>query len=296
MQLTLSKSIPSPLSTHLRFVHVLESKGAFLLADHSKVVLLRFDGSMELIANLDDREYQWEGIGAEFALEVAQKRVNGFKMLSHKEKELFEQSDAYKSARDIPVATYAHDGALLVFSGKNVALLEWQADQLMELKRIKTKGRDPIARALHPEENLLVYGTNYGELYSQAFSEERFLKSTKVDQLPNTCYQITFTPDGRRMFVAGLGFVKSYGYDDHVFTPGASITTAVRSFELVEDYLVLNKGMHGLDVLRITDKPERVAALDPPFMTDKMYYLAPQKTFLLISGSTNEWALLRWTA
>lgn len=292
MQLTLSKSFPAPLGQHLTFVYLLESRGAFLLGDRDRVVLLRADGSLELIANLDGEDYQWGGIGADFYNEVLQKRVDGFKKLPKDEEDRFKQSDIYMSTRDIPVAQYAHDNALLFFSGKNIALLKWEGEALIELKKTKTKGRDPITRALHPQQNILLYVTNQGELYSQTFDRDQFLKSTKVDQLPNTCYQITFSPDGQRMFVAGLGFVKSYDFDGNVFTPNMSFTTAVRSFELVEDYLVLNKGMHGLDVIRIKDKPERVSSLDLSFSIDKMFYLASQKVFLLTSNTTNDWALV----
>jgi hypothetical protein len=295
MQLKLNHILQSPLGNHLRLAYVLESQGAFLLGDRNKVVLLRANGSLELIANLDEDQYQWKGIGVDFLNEIMQKSVNGFKLLSRDEQTRFTQSEIYNSTRDIPVANYGHDGALLFFSGKSIALLKWNEEQLVELKRIKTKGKQPMERALSPQQNLLLYGTNHGELYSQTFNRDQFLKSSKIDQLPNTCYQITFSPDGRQLLVGGLGFIKIYNFDCNKFTCDSSITTAMRSFELVEDYLFVNKGMHGMDVIRIKDKPERVTSLDLPFMIDEMYYLAPQKTFLLISGSTNEWALLSWT-
>lgn len=296
MQLTISKIIPAPLSAHLRFVYELESRGAFLIGDKNQVILMGANGSAELIAKLDGEQYLWEGLGADFAHEIGQKRVGGFKPLTRSEQARFIQSEIYKSTRDIPVAKYACDDALLFFSAKNVALLKWEDEELVELKRIRTKGREPMEWALHPEQNLLIYGTNHGQLYSQTFNRDNFLKSGKVDQLPNTCYQISFSPDGQRMFVAGLGFVKSYDFNGTVFTPGISMTTAVRSFHLSEDYLVLNKGMHGMDVIRVREKPERVTSLDLPFPIDKMYYLASQKTFLLTSNATNEWALVNWTA
>lgn len=296
MQLTISKIIPAPLSMHLKFVHTLESKGAFVIGDSGKVVLLGTDGKVELIAQLDGDDYRWDGKAADMFSEIIRKRVNGFQMLPKDEQNKFTQSEIYKSTRDMPTACYAHDGALLFFSGKNIALLKWEEEQLIALKSTRTKGKEPIARALHPQQNLLVYGTNYGELYSQTFDGERFLKVSRVDQLPNTCYQITFSPDGNRLFVAGLGFVKSFDFNGVAFTPNMSMTTATRSFELVDDFLVLNKGMHGLDVIRIKDKPERVTSMDLPFAIDKMYYLGPQKVFLLTSGSTNDWALLEWTA
>lgn len=274
----------------------MESKGAFVVGDSSRVLLLGTDGEAELLAQLEGEDYQWEGKGADLFGEIVRKRVNGFQMLSKEEQGRFRQSEIYKSTRDIPVASYAHDGALLFFSGKNVALLKWKEERLMELKSTRTKGKEPIARALHPRQNLLIYGTNHGELYSQTFDSGQFIKSHKVDQLPNTCYQVTFSSDGQRLFVAGLGFIRSYDFNGTAFNPNISLTTAVRSFELVEDFIVLNRGMHGLDVLRITDKPERVTSLDLPFAIDKMYYLAPQKVFLVTSGSTKEWALLAFAA
>lgn len=294
MQLTISKIIPTPLSGHLKFVYPLESKGAFVIGDSNKVLLLNTNGEAELIAQLDGEDYQWKGKGAELFGEIVRKRVNGFQMLSTEEQDRFKQSEIYKSTRDIPIANYGHDGALLLFSGKNIALLGWEQEGLVELNSTRSKGKEPITRALHPKQNLLMYGTNYGELYSQTFDRGHFLKSVKVDQLPNTCYQLTFSTDGQRLFVAGLGFVRSYDFNGTAFNPGISMTTAVRSFELVEDFLVLNKGMHGLDVVRIKDKPERVTSLDLPFAIDKMYCLGGQKAFLLTSGSSNEWALLAW--
>lgn len=295
MQLTLSKPIPSPLSPHLVFVHVLEKHGAFLLSDRDRVVLLRTDGSMELIASLDGEPYAWGGIGAGFWEDILHQRVDGFKRLNAEEQQLFEQSKMYKSARYVPAAWHAHDGAVLFISGKNLALLEWEEDECVELSRTRTKGKYPTARTLSPEQNLLIYGTNHGELYSQTFNREQFLKSRKLDQLSNTVYQTTFSIDGRRLLVAGLGFVKSYNFNGDTFSPDFAIATPARAFELVDDYLVLNKGMHGIDVIHVADKPEVVTSLDCSCVIDKMYYLAPQRTFLLRITDTNEWALLKIT-
>lgn len=285
--------IPAPLGTYLKFAYTIESIGAFLLSDGEKVVLLRTDGSIDLIANLDGEPYQWGGVGADFEVEILQRRVNGFKSLTRYERQRLKESAIYKSTRNIPIVNYAHDDVILFFAGKSIALLKWVGEELVELKRTRTKGRDPIRWALAPEQNMLLYGTNYGELYSQTFGRDCFIKSVKVDQLPNTCYQITFSPDGRRMFAGGLGFIRSYTFDGSTFTPDMSIATAMRSFELVEDYIIINKGIHGLDVIRVKDKPERVTSLDLPFMIDKMYFLAPQKALLLISGNTSDWALFK---
>lgn len=294
MQLTVSKIIPAPLGKYLSFIYTLESTGAFLVADNAKVILLRLDGSVELIANLDGEPYLWEGVGREFAAEIDRQPGHGFKALTSREKALFEQSEIYQSTRYVPTAKYAHQDALLFFYGKSLALLKWEEGRLVELRRIRTKGREPIRHALHPERNLLLYGTNRGELYSQTFSSDRFIKSTKVDQLPNTVYQITFSENGQQLFVAGLGFLNFYKVQDDTIKPVASMATAARSFEIIGQYIILNKGMHGIDIIRMQNSPERVSSFDPPFAVDQMYYLSSQRVFLITSNSTNQWALIKW--
>lgn len=222
--------------------------------------------------------------------------ANGFRWLAKESYQRIEASDFYKSARNNPKVFEGHDQTMLAFAGKKISILKLEGAHVSEHTATKSKGKDPVCQALHPHENLIIYGTNYGELFAQPFDQEQFGETVKIAQLPNTCYQITFTADGKRMFVGGLGYVKVFEYDGKDFTESASISSALRSFELVEDYLVLNKGMHGIDIIQVTDKLQRVSSMDLPFSIDKMYYLAPQKTFLLTSGATNEWALLNWTA
>ncbi|WP_353720530.1 hypothetical protein [Dyadobacter sp. 676] len=300
MKLILSKVIPSPLDMKLQLVHALDARGAFLLADRWKMLLLHPHGVLELLWQTTDEDvaYQWRGFFddrlSDSLYEEIRQLPNGFQLLSKEDYLRIGASDLYKSARSLPNIYQGHENTVISFMGKVIALLTLEKEGVVELARIRTKGKDLIQEALHPVQNLIVYGTNHGELFAQPFDQDQFGKPAKIDQLPNTCYQIRFTGDGRKMFVAGLGYVKMFGCNGHGFTEKASVTTAVRSFELVDDYLVLNKGMHGIDIIKMADKPERIESMDLPFPIDKMLYLAPQRVFLLISGSTNEWALLNW--
>lgn len=308
MKLTLSKVIPSPLGKHLEFIHALESKGAFLIGDRWKVVHLPPDGIMELLWQTTDPEvaYQWRGACDDRIPDALDdeirnggsnnRRINGFKLLSKEDRKRIEQSDLYQSSRvEQPKLLEGHDGILLAFAGKSISILKFEGENVVEQSKIRTKGREPITRALHPKKKLIVYGTNHGELYGQPFDADKFGRSLKIDQLPNTCYQVAFSGDGKKLFAAGMGYVKIYSYDGNVFTSVSSISTAVRSFEIVGNCLVLNKGMHGIGVMNVLDKPESIASMELPFMLDQMVYLASQKTFLLISGSTDEWAFLTWS-
>nr|WP_295925146.1 hypothetical protein [uncultured Dyadobacter sp.] len=301
MKLTLSKTIPSPLGKHLQVMYAVESKGIFLLGDRWKIVGLHANGFTDLLWQTADEEiaHQWRGsfderIPDDLSNEISE---GGFRLLTKAEHEQVSQSDLYKSSHsDQPTHYRGHDDTLLAFAGKNITLLNCNAGAVSELAKTRTKGKDPISKTLHPHRNLIVYGTNHGELYGQPFEQDRFGKPIRIDQLPNTCYQITFSIDGQKMFVAGLGYVKIYECHGDTFVVNASITTAVRSFAIVDDYLILNKGMHGIDVIRVRDKPERVTSMDFHFMIDRMLHLVSQRTILLLSGSTDEWALLRWEA
>ncbi|GGH23210.1 hypothetical protein GCM10007423_05640 [Dyadobacter endophyticus] len=301
MQLTLSKVIPSPLDLHLQLARTLEKRGAFLLADRWEILLLHPSGTLEVIWQTTDESvaYQWRGFFDnrldDSLYDEIRQLPNGFQWLSKQNYLRIEASDIYKAARVTPTIYEGRDGIIVVFAGKKISILNVEEGNVSEQTNTKTKGRDLICHALHPRQNLIAYGTNHGELFAQPFDQAEFGKTIKIDQLPNTCYQITFTADGKKMFVGGLGYLKVFDYDGKVFTENASISSALRSFELVEDFLVLNKGMHGIDVIQATDKLQRVASLDLPFSIDKMFYLASRKVFLLTSGTTNEWALLNWT-
>jgi hypothetical protein len=302
MKLTLSKMIPSPLDVHLQLARAIEERGAFLLADRWKILLLYPNGVSELIWQTTDEDiaHKWRGLFDDRLpdplYDEIRQMANGFRLLSKENYLRIEGSGLYKSATIDPKVFEAHDQTILSFAGKKISILKMQGENVVEYTRTKTKGKDMIHQALHPQQSLIVYGTNHGELFALPFEYDQFGRTVKISQLPNTCYQITFTADGKRMFVGGLGYVKVFDYDGKVFTENASISSALRSFELVEDHLVLNKGMHGIDVIKVTDKLQRVSSLDLPFSIDKMFCLVPQKTFLLTSGSTNEWALLDWTA
>lgn len=302
MKLTLSKVIASPLDSQLQLAHALENTGAFLMADRWKILLLRPNGAMDLIWQTTDEDiaYKWRGFFddrlTDSVYDETRQLANGLRLLSKEDYQRIEASDLYKKASTVPLLYEAHDGTWIAFAGKKISIIKWEEGRTSEHAVTKMKGKDPICRALSPYQNLIAYGTNHGELFAQPFDQSGFGKTIKISELPNTCYQIAFSGDGKRLFAGGLGYIKVFEYDGKGFTEMASISSALRSFELVEDYLVLNKGMHGIDVIKVTDKLQRIDSMDLPFSINKMLYLATQRTFLLTSGSTNEWALLNWSA
>lgn len=299
MQLALVGKTPSPFQRKPDMIWALEKQGTFLISDRWKMFQLDTSGDLNLLWDTVDKDNSVQvqnvyddRLADPFYDEIREVGYLGFKLFSKPE-----YDDIFKNIplihRRIPLFTY--DRSIVDLQEKVLYLLQIDEGKIIELAKTKTKGKAKTAAMLRPYHNSLVYGTNYGELYMQPFDQGKFGKTTKVDQLPNVCYQIAFSPDGKRMFVVGLGYLKIYDFDGSQFSAAFSQATAARSFELVNDYLILNKGMHGIDVIQVADKPERSSSLDLPFSIDQMVYLASNRTFLVTSASSNDLYFLRWT-
>lgn len=301
MQLTLTKSIPSPFGRKPLIIWVLEKEGAFLISDSWNMVRLDADGLVNVLWQTTDKETAYQlasfyddRVSEQFYDGIREGRISGFQLLGMEDyRKIHHVSKYHPNFRPVPLR--AHDSALLYLEEKEIALLQLADSGIVKFARTKIKGKAKTAEMLHPVENLIIYGTNGGELYAQPFNAEGFGKVIKVDQLPNVCYQIAFSASGKRMFVVGLGYLKIYDFDQNKFTATFSLATAARSFELINDYLILNKGMHGIDVIRATDKMERISTLDLPFPIDRMVYLASKCTFLATSTSSDDLYFLNWS-
>ncbi|SDD73684.1 hypothetical protein SAMN04487996_10275 [Dyadobacter soli] len=294
MQLTLTKSIPSPLGKKPLIIWTLNNEGAFLISDSWNMVRLDTDGSVNVLWRTTDKEnaYQFgsvydDRVSDPFYEGIREAGISGFQLLNVEDYLKIHQGNKYHpNFRPVPLK--AHDSVLLYLEEKEIALLKAAGSDIVKVAKVKVKGKGKTAEMLHPAENVIVYGTNYGELYAQPFDAEGFEKTVKIDQLPNVCYQIAFAPNGRKMFAVGMGYLKIYDYHEGKFTAAYSLSTAARSFELIDDYMIFNKGMHGIDILRVAGKPESLSSLDLPFSIDRMVYLASTRTFLLTSANSDD--------
>jgi hypothetical protein len=310
MELILTNTVKSPFAGKPETIWALENSGVFLVSDCWKMIKFNADGSPVLLWHTTDEDtaYRLKGIyddrlSDEFYDEIKTRGIAGFQLLPRKEYDDLNYVNGSSAVLDIvnryglidrgPLLLLAHESVLVQFTKQNILLFKRENGQLAEVTKTKFKGKNVTAVMLHPQRNQIIYGTNQGELFAQPFEQDRFGKVIKVDQLPNVCYQISFSKDSKKMFVGGLGYLKIYDLNGDVFSPDASLMTACKSFEIAGQYLVLNKGMHGIDVLRIHDNTERVSALDLPFPIDRMVYLAPQKTFLLTSAEENDLYFLK---
>lgn len=301
MHLTLTGSIPSPLGKKPSIIWTLEKDEAFLISDSWNMLRIDVDGLANELWRTTDKEtgYQLvsvydDRVSDSYYDGIREAKVSGFQLLAMDDYRKLHSGDKYHpNFRSLPLK--AHDSALLYVGEKEITLLQRAPGGIEKVAKIKVKGKGKTAEMLHPAENLIIYGTNHGELYAQSFDAGTFGKTIKVDQLPNVCYQIAFSENGKKMFVVGLGYLKIYNYEQNKFAATFSLATAARSFEMINDYLVLNKGMHGVDVLHIGDKPERISSLDLPFSIDRTVYLASRRTFLVTSASSGDLYFLSWS-
>lgn len=307
MKLTLSATKPSPVNLPYCTTWVAQQAGKFVISDMYKIVAIAPDGYAEIIWEASDENaayavkgYCDERLPDDFYQQISERALGGFCLLEKAEYKCIDQPNGSSSLMEL-VKTYgpfdralpvrAHD-RIVSFGKKSISLHALNGNTLGVLSKINTKGKTPINAALHPVQNLIVYGTNAGELYGQHFDDNGFGKAIKIDQLPNTCYQLEFNAGGNRLFVCGMGYLRVFEFDGSAFVQIASLATASRSFALSDHHLFLNKGIHGIDVLHVAGEPRRATSLDVPFSIDKMEYLPSPQTLFITSGFTQEIALV----
>jgi hypothetical protein len=306
MKLQLIKTISSPDNGKDQAIWVSEKDRAFYVTDRWKVVCIEASKNFEIraVSETADQEeaYQMKGmydkrLPDHLYEEISSLGISGFKLLNKSDYDsidspagstsMLEMVNRYGPVdRNLPLL--AHDGSIVTFGNKSISIGRMEDNTLKNIATIKTKGKVPVHAHLHPNLNLIVYGTNYGEIYGQYFDENGFGKTAKIDNLQNSCYQTGFTRDGNCLIINGMGYVKLYALKTGTFSETSTIQTSARSFEIFENHLIINKGMHGLDIFLLGDKPEKKGSLDVPFAIDRMICHKSERLLLLTSNPHGE--------
>ncbi|WAC13759.1 hypothetical protein [Dyadobacter pollutisoli] len=313
MKLQLIKTIGSPVSGKDQSIWISAKDKSFYITDRWKVVRIDPSENFEIrvISETADQEdaYQMKGIYDKrlpdpLYDEISAGGIAGFKLLSKTDYDsidspagsasFLEMANRYGPIdRNLPLL--AHNASIVTFGNKSLWMERMEGNALISIDTVKTKGKAPVHAHLHPNLNLIVYGTNYGEIYGQYFNENSFGKAIKIDNLQKPCYQTGFTQDGEYLIVCGMGYVKLYIEKAGTYSEISTIQTSARSFEILENYLILNKGMHGMDVFLIGDKPEKKGSLELPFAIDRMICHQPERLMLLTSNPHGEIAFVKLT-
>lgn len=313
MKLQLIKTIGTPDSGKDQAIWISEKDKSFYITDRWKVVCIDPGKNFEIraITETADQEeaYQMKGIYDKrlpdhLYEQISARGMSGFKILSKTDYDRIDSPAGSASAlemanrygpidRNLPLLAY--NGSIITFGNKSISIGRMEGNVLINIATVKAKGKAPVHAHLHPNLNLIVYGTNYGEIYGQYFDENGFGKAIKIDNLQKPCYQTGFTQDGKYLIVCGMGYVKLYIEKAGTYSEISTLQTSARSIEIMENYLILNKGMHGLDLFLIGDKPERKGSLELPFAIDRMVCHQPERLILLTSNPHGEIAFVKLT-
>ena len=303
MELSLSSVAESLVRLPNCSTWVAEEANVFILSDRFKIVTMNPDGLTETIwvAASEEVAYSINGyfderLSATIYSQIAKKGIEGFQLLKQVEYKQIDQPNGSTSLmetakkfglfdQNFPVRAHKK---IVSFGKKVINLFSLEESGLHFVSKNVTKGKAPLCAVLHPKLNLILYGTNRGEVYGQYFDEQGFGKTAKVDQLPNACYQLLFDGEGRKLFICGVGCLRIFEFEKNNFTRLASLTTAARSFVLAGKYLILNKGIHGIDAIDIEAEPKLVTSLDVPFAINRMEYLESSHVLLITSASATK--------
>jgi hypothetical protein len=306
MKLHLIKIIHSPDNGKDQAIWISEKDRAFYITDRWKVIRIEANSDLasQTISETADQEkaYEMKGIydkrlPDDLYEEVSSQGISGFKLLS---KAAYDSIDSPAGSasllemvnrfgpidRDLPLL--AHNGSIVTFGKKSISIGKIEGGTLKNVDTVKTKGKAPAHAHLHTNLNLIVYGTNYGEIYGQYFDENGFGKTLKIDNLEKPLYQVGLAQDGSILLVCGMGYVKIYALNAGSYSEISTIQTAAKSFTVWQDYLVINKGMHGIDLFRIGEKPEKMDSLAVPFAIDRMVLHQSGQMLLLTSNPHGE--------
>ncbi|MEO6287830.1 MAG: hypothetical protein ABIN80_17490 [Dyadobacter sp.] len=283
-------------------IWISEKDRGFFITDRWKVVCIEAhnDLAIQTIAETADQEeaYQMKGIYDKrlpdhLYDEISSLGISGFNLLG---KEAYDSIDSPAGSasllemvnrygpidRDLPLL--AHNGSIVTFGSKSISIGKMDGNTLKSVGTVKTKGKAPAHAHLHTNLNLIVYGTNYGEIYGQYFDENGFGKTLKIDNLQKPLYQVGFAHDGNTLLACGMGYLKIYAWKAGAYSEISTIQTAAKSFAVLRDYLIINKGMHGIDLFKLGEKTEKMDSLVVPFAIDRMV-LHPSEQMLLLTSN-----------
>ncbi|MHA4741025.1 hypothetical protein [Dyadobacter sp. MSC1_007] len=308
MELTILKIIDSPVEGRNQSIWAWQAQDVFVLADRWKVLKMTQKAELQTIWETDEEEvgYAMKGICDDrlpeaLFEEIVETGIAGFGLLGKLQNKMIDRPNGSESVMEMvnqfgPFDRFlplrAHQNAIILLGKKSISLASLTDAGLAAGNAIKTKGKDPLAICLHPEKNMLIYGTNYGELYAQLFQQTGFGKTIKIDNLQKPCFQVAFYENGSKLVACGMGFVKTYAFAGEKFTETAFIQTAARSFEIADEHLLLNKGAQGIAVFKMGENLQKVASIDLPFSIDRIKYLNTAKVLLATSNPSAKMSLI----
>lgn len=311
MQICFDKKTHMPVAGHNPAIWVSEREGAFYIMDRWKLVRIGRDSNFvpQIISEKPDEDEAYKTMGFydrripdTLYDEIRNKGICGFFLLSKKEYDQIDDSVGSHSAlalangqglvnQDLPVRV--RSGAVLTFGCRSFTISRWTPNSVKYLHMVKTSGKRIVQVHAYPNLDMIVYGNGDGDLYSHYFcvNDGGSGKVTRIDKLPISPTQISFTSN-KDMIVCGNGLIKVYSTDKEHFVPKMFTEIAARSFEILGNYLVVNKGHEGIEVLDMSKKLASVLTARMPFPIDRMLCDCIRGQILITSNRGTDLAIM----
>ncbi|MBJ6368583.1 hypothetical protein [Snuella sedimenti] len=312
MKLNLIDVIDSPLSYMRQAIWVSVERESFLLTDIFKVAEITFKRktNVDILSEAasKDEAYKMKKVyedrfASDLYEEISLTGKSGFKYLSvndyNKLNGLSAGSDTYFDLinvfgihkYELPVKT--NKGLIMQFQEKQINVLNPADEALSILYSLPFKAKEVTAIHSFHNHNLLVYGTNDGKIYLQSLSDQN-IRPIKVDDCKTTCQDIYLDANDEYGYICGMGYLKIYKFINYELKLVSEFKTSARSVNVFNNLIILNKGMHGIELLKFYgDKIEKLDSLDIGFTVDLMRFNKANKTILISSKPIGKLALLK---
>lgn len=314
MKLNLIKVIDSPLEYMRQAIWISEMRQSFLLTDIFKIaeISVKKEVNVEILSETKNKDEAYkikkpyeERFQPNLYDEICNIGKNGFQYLSQNEydklKGLSAGSDTFFDITNIfgihgyklPVRT--SKGLILRFLKEEIEVLDSNSDTLKTKYSIPFKNKDITAVSTFRNQDLIIYGTNAGKLYLQDLSRNNS-KPVKVDDCKNVCYDIAIDEDDKSIFICGMGYLKVYELKNKNLTLITELNTSARSMSIFNDLVLLNKGMHGIELYCFKEsKLEKMDSLNLGFSIDLMRLNKANETILVSSKPIGKLGLIEIT-
>ena len=314
MKLDLIKVIDSPLDYMRQAIWISEKRESFLLTDIFKVaeISVKKKVSVNILSEIKDKDVAYrikkpyeERFQPELYDEICLTGKNGFQYLPQNEydklKGFTAGSDTFFDItnvfgiheHELPVRT--RKGLILRFLKKEIEVLDPNSDTLETKYSIPFKNKDITTIGFLNKQDSIIYGTNTGKLFLQDLSENKS-KPIKFDDCKSVCYDIVIDENDEYIFICGMGYLRVYRLDNNKLNLISELKTSARSICTYNDLILLNKGMHGIELCRFNETEiEKLDSLNIGFSIDLMRFNRANETILVSSKPIGKLGLIKIT-
>lgn len=315
MKLELIEVIQSPNEYNSQAIWVSEKRKSFIVSDYFKIseiklaennaVSVLYETTDNNVAYVIGKQYD-ERLDKDLYDELCEIGKSGFQFLSKEEYDkvapLFPRERMGSGSLFNIVNTCEIPDCYLPLQtrlgmpfrlGSKIEALDLSQEEPAVLYQLPFKSKAATAMYGLQNENALIYGTNSGKIFSLQIDSNK-AKTKKVDNCKNVCKDIIGIENDSYILACGMGYLKAYKAEGGKYSLVAEKMTSGRSLAYMNGTIILNKGIHGLELLRLNnDTFETLDHLSPSFSIDMMRINHSMSTILVSSQTVGQLGIIK---